>query len=101
MAGCRDGPELSSNHGHGSFRQRIGCHRVSCNHRARSGAVWVRSAAVYVRVPSVLLSSECDRVHWPLEMTVPSAVAVLKRDMHSMRILLILVDDHQGPFSVG
>ena len=52
-------------------------------------------------MPLVLLLSECDHRDLPRERSVPIGLRIVEHDLHLMGMIVVLVDEQQGPLTVG
>src|SRR4029434_5399851 len=90
--------ELSSYNRHRGLRQ--GKHSVLRSAHRGPGfwSVRISRAALDIRMPLILRTSKGDHAYFAREVRAP--FFVLENEVNSLRVLLILVDQHQRPFSV-
>ena len=94
------GLEIAAKDGHRSRGQRKGRRGIRIYRRRGDGAIRISSAAIEPGMPLVLRFAECFHRDRTGEGTGARRGGVGERDVHLVRIFLILVDDQQGPRAV-
>src|ERR1700732_2573880 len=93
--------QFAAENGYGSGGQRV-LGALGPEERGGDGrAIRVCMAFSPVRMPLVLSPAERDHRDRPNERLIPVAVCIVKHKIDLMRIVMVLIDKHERPLTIG